>query len=204
MKHPLIDGPRPIKEDDIPTISLYMDQVTLYLDKILSPFKVRKTDKILTKTMINNYVKAGVIAKPEKKKYGLAQLMDLIMVYRLKNVLSLEEVKRLFKDEDKAEKTDTNEYWTVENKEDKKEQDKEQDKGQDKEEYKDEDKDQALVEKTKKDYQLFLLAQEKAHQALEKELEERDHLDQEALLEMALKADLYKRILDQALAEEHK
>ena len=48
-----------VTEDQIPSISLYMDQVTGYLDEIFNDYKRNDEEKILTKTMINNYVKAG-------------------------------------------------------------------------------------------------------------------------------------------------
>ncbi len=85
-----------IKSDDIPNIDLYMDQVTGYLENILNKLKVDKEDKILTKTMINNYVKAKVIDKPVKKKYNKNQLMELIMIYHLKNIVTLGEIDELF------------------------------------------------------------------------------------------------------------
>ena len=44
-----------IRTGDIPTIDLYMDQVTTFMDNQLSGNKRNKDDKILTKTMINNY-----------------------------------------------------------------------------------------------------------------------------------------------------
>lgn len=42
---------------DIPNIDLYMDQVTTFMDEHLAGTKRRDEDKILTKTMINNYSK---------------------------------------------------------------------------------------------------------------------------------------------------
>lgn len=81
---------------DIPKINLYMDQLTSWLDEVLHPFLLAKEEKTLTKTMINNYVKARLLSAPDKKKYTQEQLKMLVMVYHLKNVLSMEDLKLLF------------------------------------------------------------------------------------------------------------
>ncbi len=86
-----------ITVNDIPDIDLYMDQLTGYIEKVLGKFKVDEDEKILTKTMINNYVKAKLINKPVKKKYNKNQIMQLIMIYQLKNILSIAEIGKLFK-----------------------------------------------------------------------------------------------------------
>ncbi|WP_461206192.1 DUF1836 domain-containing protein [Clostridium sp. DL1XJH146] len=85
-----------VRAEDIPNIDLYMDQVTGYLENTLKKLKVDKEDKILTKTMINNYVKAKVIDKPIKKKYNKNQVMELIMIYHLKNIITLGEIDEMF------------------------------------------------------------------------------------------------------------
>lgn len=83
--------------EDIPDIDLYMDQVTGYIDTVLDKFKIDENDKILTKTMINNYVKAKVIDQPVKKKYNKDQIMELIMIYHLKNIISISDIDRIYK-----------------------------------------------------------------------------------------------------------
>lgn len=92
---------RRVEIKDIPDIDLYMDQLTGYIDTVFEKFKIHEDEKVLTKTMINNYVKAKVIDKPVKKKYNKNQIMELIMIYHLKNILSIAEVDRLFKIEKK-------------------------------------------------------------------------------------------------------
>ena len=57
-----------IKPDEIPNIDLYMDQVTTFMDSQLATSKRHEDDKILTKTMINNYAKNDLLPPPEKKK----------------------------------------------------------------------------------------------------------------------------------------
>lgn len=56
-----------IKPDDIPNIDLYMDQVTTFMDEHLASSKRFDDDKILTKTMINNYTKNKLIPPPQKR-----------------------------------------------------------------------------------------------------------------------------------------
>ncbi|MCF2682487.1 DUF1836 domain-containing protein, partial [Faecalicatena contorta] len=59
-----------VKLNDIPNIELYMDQVTTFMEKELSSTKRYEEDKILTKTMINNYAKNNLLPPPVKKKYS--------------------------------------------------------------------------------------------------------------------------------------
>lgn len=84
---------------NIPNIPLYMDQVTGYLDEVFKDVKRNDEEKILTKTMINNYVKAGILKNPEKKKYSHEQLMSLMMIYLLKNVTSMTEIDHILKEQ---------------------------------------------------------------------------------------------------------
>ena len=84
---------RMVEEDKIPSIPLYIDQVTMYLDEIFNELKINEEEKILTKTMINNYVKAGLIESPLKKKYTKEQIMKLIMIYKFKNIISISDIK---------------------------------------------------------------------------------------------------------------
>lgn len=80
---------------DIPGIDLYVDQVTTFIDKNLSDFKRGKEDKLLTKTMINNYTKDKVLPPPEKKKYSKEHMLLLVLIYHLKSVLSLSDIQLL-------------------------------------------------------------------------------------------------------------
>ena len=59
-----------VRPDDIPNIDLYMDQVTTFMEKELASSKRHEDDKILTKTMINNYAKNNLLPPPVKKKYS--------------------------------------------------------------------------------------------------------------------------------------
>ena len=80
---------------DIPDIDLYMDQVTTFMEGQLSSTKRYKEDKILTKTMINNYAKNHLLPAPEKKKYSRDHLLVLIFIYYFKNILSIKDISSI-------------------------------------------------------------------------------------------------------------
>ncbi len=80
---------------DIPDISLYMDQVTTYMDEHLKQSRRRDEDKILTKTMINNYAKNKLLPPPERKKYAKEHIMLLILIYYYKGTLSLQDIQMI-------------------------------------------------------------------------------------------------------------
>ena len=84
-----------VKSEDIPDISLYMDQMTSFIDEKLESFKREEDDKLLTKTMINNYTKNKLLPPSDKKKYTKNHVMLLILIYFYKNVLSFADIKRL-------------------------------------------------------------------------------------------------------------
>lgn len=86
-----------IKPEDIPNIPLYMDQVTTFMDSQLASSKRYEDDKILTKTMINNYAKNSLIPPPVKKKYSKEHLLMLIFVYYFKSILSISDIQTLLK-----------------------------------------------------------------------------------------------------------
>ena len=84
-----------IKPEDIPNIDLYMDQVTTFMEAQLAHSKRYKDDKILTKTMINNYAKNNLLPSPEKKRYSKEHLLVLIFIYYFKNILSINDIQTL-------------------------------------------------------------------------------------------------------------
>ncbi len=84
-----------ITPDDIPNIDLYMDQVTTFMDEHLSSSKRFEDDKILTKTMINNYTKNNLLPPPDKKKYSSEHMLLLIYIYYLKNFLSISDIQSI-------------------------------------------------------------------------------------------------------------
>ena len=80
---------------DIPAIDLYVDQITNLVSSRLEQGSPRFYDKQLTKTMINNYSKEGIIMPIKGKKYSKEQIIQILCVYSLKNTLSIGEIKRL-------------------------------------------------------------------------------------------------------------
>lgn len=86
-----------IRPADIPNIDLYMDQVTTFMEEQLSSTKRYKDDKVLTKTMINNYTKNNLLPPPVKKKYSKEHVLLLIFVYYFKNILSIKDIETLLK-----------------------------------------------------------------------------------------------------------
>jgi len=84
-----------IKPEDIPNIDLYMDQVTTFMDTRLSSSKRHPEDKILTKTMINNYAKNKLLPPPVKKKYSKEHLLVMIFIYYFKGILSITDIQAL-------------------------------------------------------------------------------------------------------------
>lgn len=84
-----------VNSKDIPNIDLYMDQVTTFMDDHLGLFKRSEDEKILTKTMINNYSKFEILPPTSKKKYTNDHMILLLFVYYFKNVLSIPDIKAL-------------------------------------------------------------------------------------------------------------
>lgn len=85
-----------INLDDFPEIDLYMDQVMQLFESKLSYTKRNDDDKVLTKTMINNYAKANLLMKIKNKKYTKDHLILMGLIYNLKGGLSLTDIKTMF------------------------------------------------------------------------------------------------------------
>lgn len=85
-----------VKTSDIPDMDLYMEQLTSFIEGKLVNLKRDDHDKILTKTMINNYTKSGLLMPPVNKKYSKRHVILLILIYYLKNILSINDIKSLF------------------------------------------------------------------------------------------------------------
>lgn len=87
-----------LKVDEIPDIPLYMDQVTTLMEERLkTTSRNPQEDKVLTKTMINNYAKNHLLPSPEKKKYSREHILILIFIYYFKGVLSISDIQNLLK-----------------------------------------------------------------------------------------------------------
>lgn len=84
-----------VDSSKIPSIDLYMDQITTFMEEQLTPTKRYADDKILTKTMINNYAKNELIPPPIKKKYCKEHILLLTFIYYYKNLLSINDIQKL-------------------------------------------------------------------------------------------------------------
>lgn len=85
-----------IKAEDIPNIDLYMDQVTSFLDtRLRSTTRNKEEDKVLTKTMINNYAKNDLLPPPVKKKYNKDHMITLLIIYYFKYFLSISDIETI-------------------------------------------------------------------------------------------------------------
>lgn len=80
---------------EIPGIDLYMDQVTTFMDEHLEASKRFNDDKLLTKTMINNYTKNNLLPPPKNKKYSKDHMYLLTLIYYLKNILSISDTQSI-------------------------------------------------------------------------------------------------------------
>lgn len=86
-----------IKPNEVPDIDLYMDQVTTFMDQHLESTKRYSEDKLLTKTMINNYTKNNLLPSPQKKKYTKDHMYLLMFIYYLKTFLSITDIQAILR-----------------------------------------------------------------------------------------------------------
>ena len=84
-----------VKPGEFPNIDLYMDQVTTFMNTHLSDSKIKSDDKILTKTMINNYAKNNLLPPPVKKKYSKEHVVVMIFIYYFKTILSIKDIETI-------------------------------------------------------------------------------------------------------------
>ena len=91
-----LEAHAPVEWERLPAIDLYMDQVLTFMNRQFEPF-TQEGDRVLTASMINNYVKDDVLPRPNKKKYGREHLAKLFMICTLKGVLSLPEIDALLR-----------------------------------------------------------------------------------------------------------
>ena len=88
-------GDADLADTDIPAIDLYLDQILSLVADKNSAASLRYRERALTKTMINNYSKDGLISPIEGKKYTKEHIIEMLLVYALKNTLSISEIKRV-------------------------------------------------------------------------------------------------------------
>lgn len=81
--------------NELPELDLYMDQIIVLMEKYLG---TTAKDKLITSSMINNYVKLGIIPPPQKKKYSKIHIAYLIIICSLKQVMPIPDIKILIDD----------------------------------------------------------------------------------------------------------
>jgi hypothetical protein len=81
---------------EIPCVDLYMDQVTTFFNEKFESLKRNEEDKILTKTMINNYTKGKVLMPAKNKKYTNEHMILLTLIYNLKQTISINDINLVF------------------------------------------------------------------------------------------------------------
>lgn len=90
-----VEGRSDILSEQIPSLDLYIDQIMTLFDVELSDNKRYEDDKVLTKTMINNYSKAGILKPIKGKKYSKEHILQMLLIYSLKNTISIGEIKKV-------------------------------------------------------------------------------------------------------------
>ena len=83
--------------NELPNIGLYIDQVLAYMDEIFRELELSEKEKLLTSSMVNNYVKKGVLPATVKKRYYREHLAYLVIVCIAKQVFTIDEIVRMIK-----------------------------------------------------------------------------------------------------------
>ena len=92
-----LDRQTHVQPEEIPNIDLYMDQVTTFMEEHLKNTRRYEEDKVLTKTMINNYAKNNLLPSPVRKKYTENHILQLILIYYMKSFLSISDIETMLK-----------------------------------------------------------------------------------------------------------
>lgn len=77
---------------ELPDVGYYLEQTVIYINQSVAPLGCAP----ITSSMISNYVKQNVIPPPVKKQYNKEQIAHLIAITIMKNVLSIENISKLF------------------------------------------------------------------------------------------------------------
>ena len=84
------------KWDELPDISLYLEQVLELVNSSLGEYlDCDRNGRVITQTMVNNYVKHGFIQSPIKKRYDKTALASLIVIAVLKDIFTIKEISQL-------------------------------------------------------------------------------------------------------------
>ncbi|MBQ9109430.1 MAG: DUF1836 domain-containing protein [Oscillospiraceae bacterium] len=88
--------PEYIEQNEIPDIDLYVDQIITLLDSRLGQNKRNQDDKVITKTMVNNYSKDGLLKRIKGKKYSKEHIMMILLICGLKRGMAVQDIARVF------------------------------------------------------------------------------------------------------------
>lgn len=91
-----LDAPAPTA--GLPDIDLYMDQLISLIETQYHAYRRHPDDKLLTKTMVNNYSKNKMLGTVHKKKYNRGQMLMITLIFKLKAIASIDDIKTLFQD----------------------------------------------------------------------------------------------------------
>lgn len=88
---------------DLPQIDLYLDQVIAMVNQFLGFFVYDPAEeKLLTPSMVNNYVKNRLIPPPVRKKYGRKHIALLLMICTFKQSVSMAAMSNILPSDDEA------------------------------------------------------------------------------------------------------
>ena len=93
--------------NELPAVDLYRDQVIAFVEQTLGPMNIAIDGVWLSPSMVNNYVKIGLVAPPKKKLYGREQIARLLVVCVFKQVLDIPSIQTLFRIQKMTYMTDT-------------------------------------------------------------------------------------------------
>ena len=87
-----VEGFRLPRYKEIPNVGFYLEQVVKYINGYLNQLGYPE----ITNSMVSNYVKQGLIHKPDGKLYYTDQIAHLFFVSITKNILSMDNIQKLF------------------------------------------------------------------------------------------------------------
>lgn len=98
-----MDEERLFNLTQFPDIGLYMDQIISLTETRLKGYRRNESEKLLTKSMINNYSKDDLLPPSSHKQYGREHLARIFMIYFLKQILAIPDVKQIMQWEQEME-----------------------------------------------------------------------------------------------------
>ena len=97
MKTKGLDEFRVPRWEELPSVPQYLDQVLLLVDEWLGPFLSHDGKQVITRTMVNNYVKLRFLPPPVNRRYDRLAIASLFVIAILKPVYTIEEIAYLIK-----------------------------------------------------------------------------------------------------------